>query len=356
MKRIIFIGMVTVSSLQITSCEVKTNIMEEDSSVVSFDTKGFVERAAAAGLNESDLASFAFEIIDSKGIVYSGPFSEGPGMVTVHSGECSFKLQSREYSGPEFDNPIFGDKVVMDVSAGDEFEVNLSCRQLTSGVQILFANEFKEAFPEGFVRITCRDTAAGGVEYVDYHTGDTGFCHFLPGLVTVNLMKDAGSYPELLTGRYCCESDMFSVTVKMASTEACGTVTVEVDTVLVRAGETYNYGRKRMGKTIFDAIDVSDISSFAGDTVWVAGYISGCYVDKKWHCGADADAVTTNISLSPSMSSESACPVGISTGKCKALNLKEYPQFFGERVAIFGVAGKLYDLDAVKKALDYVLL
>jgi len=356
MKKIAFLSVLAVMMCQLNSCEIAPEGVIEGSTVVSFDTKALLGQATDIGFDESDVNSFLFEIIDSKGIVYSGPFSEGPGVVTVHSGECSFKLQSREYSGPEFDNPIFGDKVVMDVSAGDEFEVNLSCRQLTSGVQILFANEFKEAFPEGFVRITCRDTAAGGVEYVDYHIDDTGFCHFLPGLVTVNLMKDAGSYPELLTGRYCCESDMFSVTVKMASTEACGTVTVEVDTVLVRAGETYNYGRKRMGKTVFDAIDVSDISSFAGDTVWVAGYISGCYVDKKWHCGVDADAVTTNISLSPSMSSVSACPVGISTGKCKALNLKEYPQFFGERVAIFGVAGKLYDLDAVKKALDYVLL
>jgi len=267
-----------------------------------------------------------------------------------------FKLQSREYKGPEFDNPVYGDKEVLDVGVGEEFEVDLACRQLTSGVQIIFSEDFKKEFPEGFIRITCRDTSTNDVESIDYHSTDAGFCHFLPGMITVDLMKESGSSPELLTGRVCSESEMFSVTLRMAPTEAYGTFKVEVDTVLVHAGETYQYGRKREGRTVFDAISVSDISSFAGDTVWVFGYVSGCYVNQKLHLGIDDETGTANIALSPAMNATTACPVGISSGKCKSMNLKEHPEFLGVRVAVWGIAGKLYEIDGIKKALDYVVL
>lgn len=356
MKKILLYVVVTVFSFLCGSCRIDGTIEEGENATVSFDTKGLARQASSAGLNESDVNSFPFLITDSKGVVYEGPFGDRPDTLIVQAGECVFELKSRVYSGPEFDRPLYGDEKVVEVSAGEEFEVTLSCRQLTSGVQIIFSQEFREEMPDAFVRISCRDTVSGAVEVIDYHPDETGFCHFLPGLVTINLLKDAGSPPELLTGRYCSESDMLSVTVKMASMEASGAVKVEVDTTLVRFGETYSYGRKREGKSVFDAIDVADLPDFAGDTVWVAGYISGYFVNKNWHNAADSSAVATNIALSSSPEAAWACPAGISTGKCKSLNLKEHPELFGQRIAILGISGTLYDLTGIKKSLDFVLL
>jgi len=355
MKKYFLFVMVTVSSWSLVSCE-RGLKSESGESIVSFETKALCEQASAMGLDESDIGSFLFEVTDTKGVVYSGLFRERPEIVKVRAGECSFSLRSRIYSGPEFDKPLYGDYLVTDVTAGEDFEVLLSCRQLTSGVQIIYSQDFKDEYPDGFVRITCRDTLTNDVEETDYHLTRTGFCHFLPGLVTVNLIKEPDAVPELLTGRYCDASDMFSVTVRMAPMEASGTVRVKVDTVLFRSWETYSYGRKRTGKSVFDAISVSDLPDFEGDTVWVAGYVSGYFINKKWYNLADTSAVTANIALSSSPYPESASPVAVSVGKCKALNLKEHPELFGERVAILGIPGKLYELDGIKKSQDYVLL
>lgn len=355
MKKYFLFVMVTVSSWSLVSCETGLK-SESGESIVSFDTKGFSEQASSIGFDESDIGSFLLEITDSKGTVYDGLFRDRPETIKVRSGECSFSLRSRVYSGPEFDKPLFGDHVVADVTGGENFEVVLSCRQLTSGVQIIYSQEFRDEYPEGFVRISCRDTVTNDVEEVDYPVTRTEFCHFLPGLVTVNLIKGPDEVPELLTGRYCEGADMFSVAVKLSPMEAFGTVRVEVDTALVRYGETYSYGRKRTGKSVFDAIYVSDLPDFEGDTVWVAGYVSGYFINKKWYNLADTSAVTANIALSSSPYPESASPVAVSVGKCKALNLKEHPELFGERVAILGIPGKLYELDGIKKSQDYVLL
>ena len=323
--------------------------------LVSFDTKGLRAEAGEQGLTDADIASFNLKVNDSDGIVYDGAFGECPGTVTVKAGECSFSLRSRSYSGPEFDSPIYGDDKVVMVEAGKEFEVMLSCRQLTVGVQVLFSEDFKENFPDGFIRLSCRDTLSGKEEYADYPYSESGFCHFLPGIITVNLMKDRNSSPELLTGRICSASDMFSVSVKLAPMEAYGTVKVSVDTALLRYNETYPYGRRREGKTAFDAISVSELGNFDGDTIWVTGYISGCFVNKKWHPEIDSVTVTSNIALSPALNSSSAWPVSIASGKCRELNLKDFPQYLGERVAVRGVAGTLYDMDGIKKSLEYVL-
>ncbi|MBQ0005992.1 MAG: DUF4493 domain-containing protein [Alistipes sp.] len=323
---------------------------------VSFDTKSLRAEAVEIGLTDADIDSFNFSVTDSDGVVYDGTFGECPETVTVKAGQCFFSLRSRFYSGPEINSPIYGDDEVIMVEAGEEFEVRLSCRQLTVGVQVLFSDDFEENFPEGFIRLSCRDTLSGKVEYADYPYSEDGFCHFMPGIITVNLMKDGDSSPEFLTGRYCSASDMFSVSVKIAPMEAYGTVKVSADTVRLRYKETYLYGRKRCGLTMFDAVQVTDLGKFDGDTVWVIGYISGCFVNKKWHPEIDSMVVTANIALSPSLNSLSAWPISIASGKCKEMNLKEYPQFFGERVAVRGIAGTLYDMDGMKKSLEYVLL
>jgi len=342
------------------SCTKENPGFREGENVVFFDTKALVEEASKLGLKESEVDAFRLMVSDVSGVVYDGPFGERPDTVRVRAGLCSFALSSREYGGPVADSPVWGDYKELEISAGEPFCVTLTCRQLTCGVQILFSEEFKIRFPEGFVRISRTDTVSSEVENYDYRPSGTGFVHFLPGVITVNLMKDAESAPELLTGKICEPSDMLSVTVKIVSDQSAGKIMVVVDTALVRYAATYEYGRKREGKTLFDAVGVSEIAHFADDTVWVVGYVTGCYVNKKWHPGIDEEVVTSNISLSnsPDVSYPAlvTIPVSVATGKCKLLNLKEHPEMLGRRVAVFGLAGRLYDKDAVKKSFDYSFL
>jgi len=328
-------------------------------SKVIFETKSFMDEAERISGTVPSVELFHLSVESEEGVVYDGIYGDMPAEITVPQGECRFRLLSGEYSGPAFDSPLWGDEQILQVSGTEYVTVNLTCRQMTCGVRILFSEKFRTYFPDAFVRVTRRDTLSLVTESLDYGAEDAGFIHFLPGRLTVDLLENSSAAAELLTGWECVSADMFTVKVDASSGGSSVKIAVSVDTTASYHDETYIYGRERSGLTPYDALRPCDVSSHPDDTLWVAGYVTGCYVNKKFRPGADSLAVTSNIAISdtpfPSETSVTI-PVYVYSGPCRSLNLKDNPSVLGQRVAVRGVIGTLYDLPAVKKGLEYIYL
>jgi len=329
-------------------------------SKVRFETKSFIEESERISGGMPQVESFHLVVESADDIIYDGAYGDRPSEITVPQGECRFRLLSGEYSGPAFDTPLWGDEQVLQVTGSEYLTVALTCRQMTCGVRVLFSERFRTVFPGAVVRVNRRDTLSMETESLDYGPSDTGFIHFLPGRLTLDLLENSSAVPEFLTGRECSPSDMFTVTVDVSSSGSSQVeIEVSVDMTASYHEQTYIYGRERGGLSPFDALRPADVALHPDDTLWVAGYVAGCYVNKKFRPGCDSLTVATNIALSetpfPSDSSVTV-PVYVYTGPCRSLNLKEHPSILGQRVAVRGVIGTLYDLPAVKKGLEYIYL
>jgi len=328
-------------------------------SKVIFETKSFSDATERNFGIMPMVELFHLSVESVRGMIYDGLYKDMPAEIVVPKGECLFKLVSGEYSGPAFDSPLWGDEQLVEATGSEYVTVHLTCRQMTCGVRILFSEKFRTYFPDAFVRVTRRDTLSLATESLDYDADDTGFIHFLPGRVTVNLLKNSSAVPELLTGWECSGADMYTVTVDASSGGSTANIEVSVDMSDAQYEEVYLYGRERGGLTPYDALRPGDVSFHSEDTLWVAGYVTGSYVNRNLMFGADSLTVSSNVAISdtPFPSDFSASiPVYVYSGPCRSLNLKDNPSVLGQRVAVRGVIGTLYDLPAVKKGLEYIYL
>jgi len=255
--------------------------------------------------------------------VYEGRYGDRPGLLQVPAGSYEVSVHSRRFPCPDFEGPLYGDEQVVVARSGETLAVSFRCTQRNSGLRILFSERFKTRYP-GRLQLN-QEEGQLGYDYGEQRTawlfpGDTRICYF------------DGKAENLLFSRKIDAGEIRTLSLDASDDEASSSFSLTVDTTAVRLEEQIVIGTGGIGDglTKATAYSTSQLAGgdFAGDTVWVWGYVVGTVLaegEVDFDCSGETAANNLAIALSPDVRDASGCAaVYLSKGAHKSvLNLAE---------------------------------
>lgn len=304
---------------------------------------------AAAGLPDS--GTFRLTVADADGnIIYQGPYAQSPDVLSVPAGAYTVSAVSDEFEAPAFDAPQWGDTQVVTVPADGSVAVTLECRQLNSGLSLDISDSFRQAFPQGRLRLQGADGS------LDYAYGETRTAFFRPG--TVSLSLDDGGFVQTLFSRTLGPCQMLAIRVSANIGTASGGISLQVDTARTWLSEEFVLGGQDATR-IEGAYDVSAARGHAGEQgVWVCGYIVGVATNTGKISFTAPFTKNTNLALGSRAATDDkdyCLTVELKSGAIRdALNLVDHPDLLGRKVYIRGdLVSAYYGIPGLKAPSDY---
>ena len=268
------------------------------------------------------------------GLIYEGKYGERPADIQLEPGNYDVEITSRLFSAPEFDAPCYADKRSVVVQSGTTTNLSLLCRQVNSGLRLLFGNGFRNRF--GSSTPVVADIKGES----DYIYSESRFLYLTPGLIEIKVGSSGGGFTSV-TRREIAANEMLTLSldaVGSGGTDARSGVTI--DTVSVWLGESFIYGQIRDGASKERALTVEDIRERTeGKDLWICGYIAG-YLTSANLMSTPPFNTETNLAIAESIGEQNKLKcVGIAlpSGAIReALNLKANPGNIGKKLYIKG--------------------
>ena len=242
---------------------------------------------------------------EAKKPVYEGLYGERPASLTVPAGTYEVGVFSRRFAAPDFEAPLYSDEQVVVARSGETLAVSFRCTQRNSGMQLGFTERFKARYPG---RLLLKQ-AEGQLEYT-YQEQRTAW--LFPGETRVCYAD--GKTENLLFKRTLEAGEIRSITLDATAGESTSTFSLTVDTTSVRRAEQIVIGEEAGGDglSMATAYSVAQLAAadFAGDTVWVWGYVVGTIRAEgavDFDCGAETAATNLAIAATPDVRDPAAC-------------------------------------------------
>ena len=255
--------------------------------------------------------------------VYEGLYGARPATLRVPAGSYEVSAYSRRFTGPDFEDPLYGDEQVVVARSGETLAVTFRCTQRNSGLRLVFTDRFKTRYPG---HLLLKQTE-GQLQY-NYTEQRTAW--LFPGETRICYMD--GKTENLLFKRSLEAGEIRSITLDASDAESASTFSMTVDTTATRREERIVVGDEAGGDglTMATAYSVAQFATAdcANDTVWVWGYVVGTIVSEgsvDFDCGAETAANNLAIAASPDVREATAC-AGIYLSKSahkNALNLAD---------------------------------
>lgn len=304
-----------------------------------------------AGTDFPDVGTFRITVTGASGqTVYENDYAHFPDELPVPAGTYTVSAASRTFDAPQFDAPQWGDTQVVNVAEGSNVAVNLSCRQLNSGLRLTVDGSFREAYPGGML------TLRGPGGSLPYGYAESRVAYFLPGTVTLAL-EDGGAVQTLFTRRLeACQ--ILSMRLSASVGTRAGGVSVQLDTTRDWLSERFVAGGGNAHE-LDGAYDVLTARDHAGESgVWVQGYIVGVATNTRKVAFAPPFSKNTNLVLGTRASTtdlEHCLSVELPAGELRdALNLKDHPELLGRGIYIRGdLVAAYYGIPGLKAPSDY---
>ncbi|MBQ9400122.1 MAG: DUF4493 domain-containing protein [Bacteroidales bacterium] len=296
------------------------------------------EAATKAAPAIPDTNDFILSIVNAGGnVIFRGSYGSAPEEIAVEPGSYTVSVLSREFDGPCFEAPQYGDRQVVMVSQGQTAFVDLECSQLNCGVTVSVSEGFKDEYPGHTLFVKGLD---GRLVY-SYSEKRTGY--FNPGNLSLILSGDDGD--RTLLTRNLQPREMLSVSLntgdKPSGSSQGGSFSIELDTCRVWMSEEYLIGAPDNGKSPSSALSVKEALSHLGSKgVWVYGYIVGGDLSSA-KCSFDPPfSSRTNLAIAAKSScrdKNSCLSVQLQKGDIRdALNLVDHEDNLGRQLYLYG--------------------
>jgi hypothetical protein len=352
-KRFVLMGI--ISAIALSSCERMAQPEDECRLYFNFARPyGYVSTKAAA----ADTNNYLLTVRNEAGgePLYSGPYAARPQALVATAGTYVVSVESGAFDVPAFSQPQYGDRQKITVSPGSDFTVSFICTQLNAGIRVYCTEAFKQKYGNGSLVLR---QAAGSLEY---GWNETRTAYFQPS--DVDFVYRKGAVDSALFNLALGAREVHNVTLDISQNKICSTITVDTLTFslserLVDGGGFY-YGYD--GSSLSKALPVSSALNFAGDTVWVWGYIVGEISSTKL-CLEKPFTAKTNIAISENLSAASPAEcfsVGLPSGAFRdslSLSVEERTDLlFHRKVYVRGAVDSSYlSTVGMRKILDYYL-
>jgi len=294
------------------------------------------ERTKAVVRDFPDSNLFVLKITKIGGVVvYEGLYGERPDNIQLEAGSYDVEVVSALFSHPSFDTPCYADKKSVIVEGGVTTNLSLLCKQINSGLRLIFSEAFKARF-SGYTPVVA-DTKGEK----DYTYSETKFLYVNPGLIEIKARGAAGVATVSVNKRELAANEMLTLSLDAIGTGAPDSKSgIVIDTISVWKNDEVVYGQIRDGSSKERALSIGDVDGRIGDKdLWIFGYISG-YLTTASLINTAPFSTETNIAIAETIgiSDKSKC-VGIalpSGAVREALNLKANPGNLGKRLYIKG--------------------
>ena len=315
------------------------------------------EMATRASLEIPDTSDFILTVSDPNGnIIYDGAYGASPESIMVEAGSYDVFVRSCDFTKPAFSMPQFGDQQCVVVPSGGVANVQLTCRQMNSGVRLDIDKSFLLGCPNGVLFLK---SSQGKLMY---SYSEKRVAYFSPG--SVSLMLSSSGVDKILLTRTLQANDMLVVNVSasVSNSTAKESIKVAVDTSRTWMSEDYVIGgSSSSGAGGAKILTVNQaIASVGEEDVWVNGYIVGGDLTSSSASFSKPFSSKTNILLGSrsSTSSKDAClSVQLSSGFVREeLNLVDHPELLGRKVSLRGdIVEAYYGIPGIKNITDYEL-
>ena len=289
------------------------------------------------------------------GVVYDGLYGERPDNIQLEPGSYDVEVASAIFSQPKFDAPCYADKRSVIVEGGTTTNLSLLCKQVNSGLRLIFSEAFKTRF-NGYTPIVA-DTK--GEESYTY--GENRFLYVTPGVIEIKAKGAIGGSTISINKRELAANEMLTLSLDAVGTGAPGSKSgIEIDTVSIWKRDEFVFGQIRDGSSKEKALSISDIEGRAGEKdLWIFGYISG-YLTTASLINTPPFGTETNIAIAETIgiSDKSKC-VGIAlpAGSIReALNLKANPGNIGKKLYLKGdIVESYFGVRGINNVEEFVL-
>lgn len=308
-----------------------------------------------------DTSDFMLMVSDQQGkIIYEGPYGASPEAMMVAPGSYTVSAVSSVFSKPAFSAPQFGDEQCVVVPSGGVANVQLTCRQLNSGVKLEIHPDFLVHCPD------CVLTLKSSKGSLMYSYSEKRIAYFHPG--NVSLVMSRSGKDEVLLTRNLEAQQIFvlgitassSMTGDVSSDKKTESVSMVVDTSRIWVSDHYQIGGDK-GASVSGALTVSQAQASAGEEdVWVSGYVVGGDLTSSSASFEGPFSSRTCLLLGPRSSTtdrKSCISVQLPSGEVRdALNLLDNPELLGRKIMINGdIVPSYYGLVGLKNCSDYRL-
>ncbi|MCF0164500.1 MAG: DUF4493 domain-containing protein [Bacteroidales bacterium] len=351
MKRSVAVGL--ISAIITASCTLLPE-NEKEGCFINLRFAQPVETVSTKAIEVPDTNSFILTIANVGGdVIYSGSYGKKPSEIVVPHGTYSIEVVSSVFEKPAFESPCFGDRTTIVASNGKDISVQFLCKMINSGVKINMKENFISQYGGKSV------TVSQDGESLDYSTNETRFGYFSQGNAVFSIDG------EPLFNKVLEEGKLLTLNIDASKESSDTHFSIAIDANVESLSEDIVVGSGYSGENGLSAATAFGIESakkHIGDTVWVWGYIVGCYN------GSSATSLSfsspfesrSNLALSSSKapSSNKDCfSVSLSTEKLKAaLSLADNGAILSKTLFVKGVVEESYfGTQGIKKILDYEL-
>lgn len=312
----------------------------------SMQTKG-------APLELPDTNDFILVIteVDGGKELFRDLYRNKPSHIALQEGSYMLSVYSRDFEGPGFDAPQFGDEQQVALTS-DGLSVRFGCTQLNSGLRCTFDESFPAHFPSSEIVLV------QGEADLKYPYQETRIAYFDSGKVSVVL--STGDSRRQLLSRNLEANEVLTINFSVdLSSSAEADYHIAVDTGRVWIKEEYIYGKERDGSVKSRALMVGDLPDMIGsEGVWVCGYIVGGDLSSTSAVYKPPFESQTHLMISdrPSTASREGCAsVELKSGAIREeLNLVEHPELLGQKVYLKGnIVESYFGLVGIKSLSEY---
>lgn len=276
--------------------------------------------------------------------IYTGKYGERPSEISVKSGTYEISVVSTESVTPSFDAPRYGDTKTIIVSNGENVNVSLLCKQINSGIRLIFLEKFIEKYPDSYVVISQT------FGKINYQYSETRYSFFEKGNAQFSIVNDIDT--TVFLNKVLDEGVNLTIYLDASSNESKPSFNIEIDTTAKYISENIVVGDKYLGEdgvTPESAYCVESAKEHIGETIWVWGYITAGYNSTS----------ASSISFNPPFTSASSMAISSSLNvqkpdECISVtlasgsqirteaNLVDNPHIFGKKIFIKGTIVESY--------------
>lgn len=311
------------------------------------------ETKGGSSINLPDTNDFILSIkdMDSGEELFRDVYSNRPSVINLAEGKYSIGVYSSEFDEPAFDIPVFGDEHTLYIEGAD-VDISFVCKQLNSGLRMVFDESFKEQFPSSKVVVKQEE------HLLSYPYTEDRIAFFSIG--KVDMFLATGEKSSHLLTRVLEENEVLTIHFSAdLSSESDANFRIAIDTGRVWISEDYIYGKERDGSSKTRALFVKDAVNLVGsEDVWIKGYIVGGDLSSSGALYSPPFSSKTNFMISDdrSVGSREGCmAVELKSGAIReGLNLVDNPEYYGRAIYLKGnIVEKYYGLPGIKNISEY---
>lgn len=342
MKKIFCLSFVFVL-IAVSACET-LNVYEIDKGHLSLSFNSEQYKAACYAIftksvvTVPDTGNFILHIRSSDGIeIYKGKYSERPQDLSVNIGSYDISVVSMSSNKPAFEAPVYGDSTTVVVEAGQTANVEFACKQINSGIRIIFADNFKEHFVGDGLVLSHKD----GI--LQYKYTEARYAFFNSG--NLKFIYNNGNKDTMLLEKQMKSSSMLTCRLSYSAGTSSGkpVFSFNIDTARIWSEEYDNIGIVKPA----DALNVSQIPSKIGESnIKVFGYVVGGDATKTSFKRGSEVTSKTHILIADSryeLSRDNCFTIELPSGKIRdVMNIVDNQEISGTAVVVTGTVVESY--------------